>query len=155
MGISFPKMHLKFQKIINRVWGPAMAEVILLSCSLNRGPLLGVWKGKQDRPQSLLCWYSPEPPLEEANQKIKFTKMVMIVPDCNQSTQEAESGEQVQVHDQLDLYNQGRKGNKTRPYLKNRIISKCMEFKKLFERLCNIKVKKWITDMLKNNKILF
>lgn len=134
---------------MNRIWGPAVTEVILLSCSLHRGPLLGVRKEKQDRPQSPQCWYSPEPPLEEANEKIKFTKIAMVVSDCNQSTQEAESGGQVQVHDQLDLYNPARKGNKTRPYLKNQIISKCMKFQKVFQRLCNIKVKKWITDMLK------
>lgn len=66
----------------------------------------------------------------------------MVVTDCNQSPQEAESGGKVQVHDQLDLYNQARKGNKTRPYLKNQIISKCMKFQKVFQRLCNIKVKK-------------
>lgn len=78
----------------------------------------------------------------------------MVVSDYNQSTQEAESGEQVQVHDQLDLYNQARKGNKIRPYLKNQIISKCMKFQKLFQRLCNIKIKNWITDMLKKNSIL-
>lgn len=149
MGISFPKTHLKFQTIMNRVWGPSVTVVILLSCSLHRGPLLGVRKEKLDRPQSSQCWYSPEPPLEEANEKIKFTEIAMVVPDCNQSPQEAESGGKVQVHDQLDLYNQARQGNKTRPYLKNQIISKCMKFQKVFQRLCNIKVKKWITDMLK------